>query len=159
MKVTKRFSYGLAATMSYAFSKTEDNFSSGSAGSIYNRGSFRSCLPTICDILSLSIDYTVPTYGFVKRNKIVHGFLADWRIGTVDTWQSGALLATPPSSNNIGSYLSTGYTREVRIPGVPLYLKDPNCGCIDPTQQTILNPAAWQNQTAERAWKQRCLLQ
>ena len=32
------------------------------------------------------------------------------------------------------------------FPGVPLYLKDPNCGCIDPTQETVLNPAAWQNQ-------------
>jgi len=31
---------------------------------------------------------------------------------------------------------------------VPLYLKDINCGCIDPTQQTVLNPAAWQNQDA-----------
>ena len=34
----------------------------------------------------------------------------------------------------------------VRVPGVPLYLKDINCGCIDPTQETVLNPAAWQNQ-------------
>jgi len=25
-------------------------------------------------------------------------------------------------------------------------LKSPNCGCIDPTQETILNPAAWQDQ-------------
>ncbi len=149
MKLTKRFSYGLAATMSYAFSKTEDNFSSGTAGSIYNRSSFKGLsVNDIPNILSLSVDYTVPTYGLVKRNKILHGFLADWRIGTVDTWQSGALLATPTSSNNIGSYLATGYTREVRIPGVPLYLKDPNCGCIDPTEQTILNPAAWQNQAA-----------
>ena len=36
----------------------------------------------------------------------------------------------------------------VRVPGVPLYLKDINCGCIDPTQETVLNPAAWQNQAA-----------
>jgi hypothetical protein len=32
-----------------------------------------------------------------------------------------------------------------RVPGVPLYLKDINCGCIDPTQETVLNPAAWQD--------------
>ncbi len=147
IKLTKRFSHGLAATMSYAFSKTED--STTNAGSIYNRGSFKGLsVNDIPNILSLSVDYTIPTYGFVSRNRITRGFLADWRIGTVDTWQSGALLGAPTSSNNIGSYLSTGYTREVRVQGVPLYLKDPNCGCIDPTQQTVLNPAAWQNQTA-----------
>ncbi len=147
VKLTKRFSHGLVATMSYAFSKTED--STTNAGSIYNRSSFKGLSANdIPNILSLSVDYTVPTTGFIARNKITHGFLSDWRIGTVDTWQSGALLGAPGSSNNIGSYLSTGYTREVRIPGVPLYLKDPNCGCIDPTTQTVLNPAAWQNQTS-----------
>ena len=36
----------------------------------------------------------------------------------------------------------------VRVPGVPLYLVNLNCNCIDPTQQTVLNPAAWQNQAA-----------
>ena len=146
-KVTKRFSHGLAATMSYAFSKTED--STTNAGSIYNRSSFKGLSANdVPNILSLSVDYTIQSYGFVRRNKIAKIFLADWRVGTIDTWQSGALLASPTSSNSIGSYVSTGYTREVRIAGVPLYLKDPNCGCIDPTTQTILNPAAWQNQAA-----------
>jgi hypothetical protein len=56
------------------------------------------------------------------------------------------LLASPTSSNAIGNYLATGYTRQVRVAGQPLYLKDINCNCIDPTQQTVLNPAAWQNQ-------------
>jgi hypothetical protein len=27
-----------------------------------------------------------------------------------------------------------------------LYLKNPNCGCFDPTKETILNPAAWSDQ-------------
>ena len=34
----------------------------------------------------------------------------------------------------------------VRVQGQPLYLVDINCGCIDPTKQTVLNPAAWQDQ-------------
>jgi hypothetical protein len=35
----------------------------------------------------------------------------------------------------------------VRVPGVPLYLTDINCRCIDPKNinQRILNPAAWQD--------------
>jgi hypothetical protein len=145
--MTKRFSHGLVATAAYAFSKAED--STTNSGSIYNRSSFKGLSATdVPNIFSLSIDYTIPTFGFTKTNHLVNMLLGDWRIGTVDTWQSGALLASPGSSNNIGSYLATGYTREVRVPGVPLYLVNPNCGCIDPTKQTILNPAAWQNQTA-----------
>jgi hypothetical protein len=30
-----------------------------------------------------------------------------------------------------------------RVPDQPLFLKDPNCGCIDPRQDLVLNPAAW----------------
>jgi hypothetical protein len=29
---------------------------------------------------------------------------------------------------------------------VPLYLKDINCGCNDPTKDIVLNPAAWTDQ-------------
>ena len=147
VKLTKRFSHGLTATAAYAFSKTED--STTNAGSIYDRSSFKGlAVNDIPNIFSLSVDYTVPAFGFVKRNRIANMLLADWRAGTIDTWQSGALLASPGSNNGIGNYVSTGYTRQVRVKGVPLYLKDPNCGCIDPTQETILNPAAWQDQAA-----------
>jgi hypothetical protein len=56
---------------------------------------------------------------------------------------------TPPSSvqpnnltaNNGGT--TTNY--QVRIPGVPLYLKNPNCGCINPYYDQVFNPAAWTN--------------
>ena len=146
-KVIKRFSYGLTATMAYTFSKTED--STTNAGSIYDRGSFKGlAVNDYPNIFSISVDYTVPAIGFVKRSPIAKTFLSGWRITTLDTVQSGALLASPTSSNSIGSYLATGYTRQVRVPGQPLYLKDINCNCIDPTQQTVLNPAAWQNQAA-----------
>ena len=37
-------------------------------------------------------------------------------------------------------------SRQFRVSGQPLFLKNPNCGCYDPTTQTILNPAAWQDQ-------------
>jgi hypothetical protein len=147
VKVTKRFSHGLSATGAYAFSKTLD--STTNAGSIYDRGSFKGlAVNDIPNIFSLSVDYTVPVFGYAKRNRYANMILGDWRLGTIDTWQSGALLGAPGSNNAIGNYVSTGYTRQVRVPGVPLYLKDPNCGCIDPTQQTILNPAAWQDQAA-----------
>lgn len=34
-----------------------------------------------------------------------------------------------------------------RVPGQPLYLKDLNCGCINPYTDVVLNPAAWANPT------------
>ena len=74
---------------------------------------------------SLSVNYTVPPFGIAKQNKWARGFLSGWKLGTISTWQSGALLQSPGSNNAIGSFLSTGYTRQVRVAGVPLYLKDP----------------------------------
>src|SRR5262249_40009824 len=43
-----------------------------------------------------------------------------------------------------------GATLQNRNPGVPLFLNgiDPNCHCIDPTQQVVLNPAAWSDPPA-----------
>lgn len=145
LKLTRRFSHGLTATASYAYSKALD--STTNAGSLYDRGSFKGLSATsFPNVFSLSVDYTVPAFGFVKTNKVARLLLSDWRLGTIDTWQSAPLLAAPGSNNGIGGYLATGYTRQVRVPGVPLYLKDINCGCIDPTKETILNPAAWQDQ-------------
>jgi hypothetical protein len=31
------------------------------------------------------------------------------------------------------------------VPGQPLYLKDLNCGCINPYSDVVLNPKAWLN--------------
>ncbi|HEY3838212.1 MAG TPA: TonB-dependent receptor [Bryobacteraceae bacterium] len=146
-KVIKRFSYGLTASMTYTYAKSLD--STTNAGSIYDRKSFKGLSAfDYPNMFSLSVDYTVPAIGFVKHNRIAKMLLSDWRVSSLDTIQSGDLLASPVSSNSIGSYVATGYTRMVRVPGVPLYLKDINCNCIDPTQQTVLNPAAWQNQAA-----------
>jgi hypothetical protein len=145
VKATKRFSRGLSATFSYSYSKTLDNATN--AGNIYDRASMKGLsVNHIPNIASLSVNYTVPAFGIAKRNRLANALLANWRLGTINTWQSGSLLAAPGSNNGIGGFVSTGYTRQVRVAGVPLYLKDPNCGCIDPTQETILNPAAWRDQ-------------
>jgi hypothetical protein len=145
VKVVKRLSHGLTATMAYTFGKALD--STTNAGSIYDRNSFKGLSPNYYPhIFSLSVDYTIPAIGPVRNSRIARAILADWRVTSLSTNQSGQLLATPTSSNSIGSYVSTGYTRMARVPDVPLYLKNVNCGCIDPTQETVLNPAAWQNQ-------------
>jgi hypothetical protein len=30
-----------------------------------------------------------------------------------------------------------------RVPGTPLFINSPNCGCFDPNTTFVLNPAAW----------------
>jgi hypothetical protein len=144
-KATKRFSHGLQFTASYAYSKNLDNFEG--SGNIFDRSSFKSLASTsLPHVLTTSINYTVPATGFAGRSKLTRTLLADWNIGAVLQYTSGALLAAPGSNNSIGTYLPGQSTRQFRVPGQPLYLKDPNCGCIDPTQETILNPAAWVDQ-------------
>jgi hypothetical protein len=146
-KLTKRYSHGLTVTGAYAFAKTLDSFSGN--GNIYNRSTFKSLSPNdIPNILSFSIDYTVPAFGFLGRNKLARTVLAGWTIGNISQYASGPLLGAPTSNNSIGTYLPGQATRQFRVPGQALYLKNLNCGCIDPTQETVLNPAAWTDQAA-----------
>jgi len=68
-------------------------------------------------------------------------------------YQSGQILQSPFSANNLLSNLARGpannpalwgggYTFLNRVPGQPLFLVDPNSH-FDPTQQLVLNPKAW----------------
>ena len=144
-KLTKRYSKGLTFTVSHAFSKTLDSYSGN--GYVFNRKDFKGL--SVNDrphILSISVNYTMPAYGFAKKNMLTRTMLAGWTIGGVSQYSSGALLAAPGSNNGIGTYLPGSSSRQFRVPGQPLYLKNPNCGCFDPTVETVLNPAAWSDQ-------------
>ena len=93
-KMTKRFSHGLTATATYTFSKTLD--STTNAGSIYDRGSFKGlAVNDYPNMFTMSIDYTVPAFGIVKRHGIARLLLSDWRITTIDTFQSGNAAGLP----------------------------------------------------------------
>ena len=69
-----------------------------------------------------------------------------WQFGAFLQYGSGLPLA-PPTSTVING-LSAIAQEQVRVPGVPLYLKNLNCGCINPYVDQVLNPAAWANPTA-----------
>ncbi len=148
VKATQRYSHGLVSTLAYTFSKTLNNYQG--AGDLLNRSDFKGLASdSLPHMLTLSFDYTVEAYGFVKNSKVARALLADWSIGSVLQYQSGPLLSTPSSNNSLGTYLPGYGTRQFRNPDVPLYLKDINChGCFDPTVDTVLNPAAWTDQTA-----------
>ena len=62
------------------------------------------------------------------------------------TYASGTPILAPTSTNNLSTLLFRG-TYYNRVAGVPLFLKDLNCHCIDPTKDLVLNPAAWSNPT------------
>ena len=143
-KLTKRYSRGLTFTGSYSFSKTLDNYEGN--GYLFNRQDFKGLsIQDRPQILSFSVNYTMPAYGFTKKSRLTRTLLAGWTIGTVSQYASGTLLAAPPSNNGIGTYLPGSSSREFRVPGQSLYLTDIN-GKFDPTQQTVLNPAAWKDQ-------------
>ena len=147
VKVVKRLSHGLTATMAYTFSKALD--STTNAGSIYDRSTFKGLSPYYYpNIFSLSVDYTVPAIGPVKRNRIAKAILADWRITSLSTDQSGQ-LACDADFEQLDRQLCVHGLHQ-RWSGFPACLCtcEHQLGCIDPTQQTVLNPAAWQNQAA-----------
>jgi hypothetical protein len=141
IKAAQRTWRGLEFTASYAFSKNLNSWAG--AGNIYDRKTFKtlegSDLPHLATI---SINYMLPTQGLIASNKATKLLLGGWTVGGVMQYASGALLATPGSSNNIGSYIPGQTDRQCRVSGEPLFLIDPNSS-FDPTQQTLLNPKAW----------------
>jgi hypothetical protein len=66
-----------------------------------------------------------------------------WNFGGILRYGSGNLIPVPASRNNLGTLTLQGNTRMNRVPGQALFLKNPNCQCIDPTTNLVQNPAAW----------------
>jgi hypothetical protein len=138
-KVTKRFSHGLQVNSNFTWSKAfvllrQDLFNPSMTKSIQSTDQ-----PFL---LNLNATYTTPGATFLKRWKAANLLVKDWQIGTYVQYGSGLPLAPPTrvSTNN----LATGGS-QIRVPGVPLYLKDPNCHCINPYTDQVLNPAGWQD--------------
>jgi hypothetical protein len=77
-------------------------------------------------------------------NKYLSAITRDFQFGAFLQYGSGLPL-TPPAAttlNNLGS------SEQIRVPGQPLFLKDLNCGCINPYTDQVLNPNAWVNPPA-----------
>jgi hypothetical protein len=159
MRVTKRFSHGLAATYTFAWQKeqtigaeSEDNGFGGGpgVGDVLNRSlnktisSFSQPLQSV-----LSINYTTPRFG---SNKYVRAVLGDWTYSALLQYKSGLPIESPTAQNGLGSELELnvspfggGGPFMNRVPGVPLFTQDLNCHCFDPNKTFVLNPAAWSN--------------
>jgi hypothetical protein len=155
-KVTKRYARGFSLTSAFTWSKTEAN----PAGT-FNVPGTTAITPSINNIFNRSLDkgitatdqpflfntgfsYELQKYGFLGTNRYVTTAVAGWTIGGLFLYSAGLPIPVPTSSNQQANWY--GYnTTENRVPGQPLFLENPNCHCINPTQQFILNPAAWAN--------------
>jgi len=164
-KVTKRFSHGLQVQGSFVWSKGLD-LGTGAEAPI-----FLSYNPVISNIFDFGVNkqlnqlvypeaavisgtYTTPKIASADTGgmKVLSQVVKDWQLGWLLRYQNGALIETPSSSNELinellrqGGFNGTPVDPDNLVPGVPLFLHNPNCGCFNPQTQAILNPAAWSN--------------
>jgi hypothetical protein len=147
VKLTKRTSYGLSLQSAFTWAKTEAN-PAGTVNNIFNRPNQKGITSTNQPTLfNTGFTYQLQKYGFLGQSKFVRGAVAGWNIGGLLQYSSGLPILTPTSSNNMSGWYGQN-TLENRVPGQPLYITNPNCNCVNPTSQFILNPAAWANPVA-----------
>ena len=74
----------------------------------------------------------------------------DWQLGWVLRYQSGDLIQTPYSNNQLALQLARFSSAATStptfwnyVPGVNPLAVDPNCGCFNPQTTLVLNKNAW----------------
>jgi len=167
-KVTKRYSHGLDVAGAFTWQKELVNGTNSDTGfftpgtvlinDAFNHDSLKQVSALSRPLmLVISFTYTTPRFKADSAGlKAVSWLARDWALGGVLRYQSGAVIATPPSLNNLLTQLGRGPENNPAIfgggntfwnrnPNQPLFLNgiDPNCHCFDPTKQLVLNPAAW----------------
>jgi hypothetical protein len=147
--LTKRYSQGLDLTAAFTWQKELVLGSGGNPGlagppanNVFNRDAQKSLASTSQPYIFVTgFAYTTPRWG---PNRVVENILGNWTVGGLLRYASGALIPIPFSNNNLSPLIFQG-TRMDRVPGEPLFLKDPGCKCIDPRRDLALNPSAWQD--------------
>jgi hypothetical protein len=141
LKITKRYSHGLTIASAFTWSKAEAN-PAGTVNNVFNRSVNKSI--TSFDqpfIFNTGFTYEIPKLG---QSRLLREVVGGWTFGGLLEYGSGAPIPVPTASTNQSSLLFQN-TLMSRLPGVPLFLKDLNCHCIDPNKDFVLNPAAWAN--------------
>jgi hypothetical protein len=165
VKGNQRLYHGLSMQVAYTWQKELTN------GTNSNTSYVTPSPPLINDVFNKSLDkqisgfsvpqelviawsYTTPKISAGSGAMKAASWLArDWTWSAALRYQSGQILPSPPSLNNLLANLGRGpsnnpalwgggYTFLNRVPGQPLFLVDPNSH-FDPTKQLVLNPAAW----------------
>jgi hypothetical protein len=134
VKGTKRLSHGLQVNGTFTWSKAM----LGIRPILYVQ-SDKSLQTTDQPFLfNANILYTTQRW---FSNRYLSAITRDFSLGVFLQYGSGLPL-TPPAATNTNFI---GASEQFRVPGQPLYLKDLNCGCINPYFDQVLNPAAWAN--------------
>ncbi len=144
-KATKRLSYGLQAQAAYTFSK---ELATGQAvNDVFNRPNQKSLVASSQpNLFVVSFTYELPYQRLPGsfQNTVVKHIVSGWQLSSLLRYGSGLPIPVPASQGNLNSLVFQS-TRMNRVAGQPLYLVDPNCGCINPYNQLMLNPKAWQD--------------
>jgi hypothetical protein len=148
IKATKRYSYGLDFTAAYTWSKTLATVEAHDGtivpqNDVYNRPNGKTLSSSDQPhVFVTGFNYQVPGFG---ANKVVRALASGWTVGGILRYSSGLPIRVPQAQSVINNLVFRGGTNANRVPGQPLFLKDPNCRCFDPNKEFILNPAAWSN--------------
>jgi hypothetical protein len=158
VKGTKSFSHGLTMQASFVWAKGLVNGTGAEAGNIttlagipiyndiYNYGINKQLNQLVRPLAAvISGSYTTP--GLMTDNrggKVLSQVVKDWQLGWVLRYQSGALIQTPYSNNQLNLQLDRASpTFWNYVPGVNPLGVDPNCGCFNPQTTLVLNKNAW----------------
>lgn len=106
-------------------------------------------------VTRFDVTYSTPAWG---PNKIVKSILGDWNLNAFGYYASGIPLVAPVTNTTCYTAYGPGLASatmnnvtfqtgqyQMRVPGEPLYLQDPNCHCFDPNTTLVLNSKAWTN--------------
>jgi hypothetical protein len=143
-KVTKRYSHGLELTSAFTWQK-ELSLGEADVNDAFNRANQKTLSPnSLPFILATAVNYQSPRVGATRWMQALTG---DWSVGVVLRYQSGLPIRVPGAQNALNSLLFRN-TFANRVPGEPLFLKDLNCHCFDPSKEFVLNPKAWTDPAA-----------
>ncbi len=145
VKLTKRFSHGLDFSAAYTWSKTlgtveDQDGTVVPANDVFNRVNQKT-LSRSDQPHAFVIGYNYETPRFTA-NKLIRGLVGGWTLGGILRYASGLPIRVPEAQNQLGSLVFQS-TNVNRVPGEPLFLKNPNCHCIDPFKDFVFNPKAW----------------
>jgi hypothetical protein len=152
MKLTKRYSHGLDMISTFSWQKEQALGTGGNPGAgggtvndVFNRQNQKSLAANSQPwVVTTGFNYTIPG---LTPSRLVQRLVGGWVLGGILRYSAGSLIPVPTSNNQLGSVRFQNTVMN-RVPGQPLFTKDPNCKCIDPYKDLVLNPAAWSDAPA-----------
>jgi hypothetical protein len=150
VKATKRFSHGLDFTSTFTWQKeltmgaeqvgNASGLSGASVNDVFDRPTNKYLSMLSRPIVSVTaLSYTLPK---LNINRFLSLAIQDWTLSATLQFASGMPIKAPITQNALSSVLYRD-TFANRVPGQPLFTKNPNCHCVDPNNDFILNKDAW----------------